>query len=492
VMNSQLIIGGHRRESRSDGFNIINPATQEIIGTAPIASPAEVEDAVNAAEAAFEKWSKVPAAVRAEVIFRVAEVLRTRQEELSKLITTEEGKTLRESIGDVMESYKSCMYFGAEGRRMWTHVVPSEQEDKLCMSVRRPLGVVAIITPWNFPISTPFWGLAPALVMGNTVVFKPSSLTPLIGERIVQIFLEAGLPEGVLNFVTGPGSIVGQNLLQNPKVKAVTFTGESGTGHLISEVNAKFFRRQVLELGGKNPLIVAKDAELDVTVSAALFAVYGNTGQRCTAASRIIVEEPVLDEFTRKFVSQASKLVVGNGMTSGVEMGPLVSMEAQTKVMEYVKIGTEEGAKLLAGGFNYQDDVRRKGFFYPPTVFGEADNDMRISQDEIFGPVASIICAKNMDDAFEMANDTRYGLSSAIYTKDLRTALLAIDRLDAGVTFVNQGTASLELSLPYGGVKESGIGKELGEAALEQYTEVKSVFIDFSYKRRPWFYAWKN
>lgn len=490
MIQGQLVIGGKPRKSE-ETFDVINPATKAIIGKCSSASSADVKEAIDIADDAFLTWSKIPAPIRAEIIFRVAENIRARQDELSELITKEEGKTLRESKGEVMDAFKACSYFASEGRRIRSSVVPSEQSEKQCISIRRPLGVIAIITPWNFPISTPFWGLAPALVMGNTAVFKPSSLTSLIGEKIVELFLDAGLPDGVLNLLTGPGARVGQDLLGNSKVKAVTFTGESKTGHYISDMNSKFFRRQVLELGGKNPLIVAKDAEIDTTVAAALFAAFGNTGQRCTAASRIIVEEPVLNEFVRKFSEQASKLVVGNGMIDGVEMGPLVSEGALSKAMSYVKIGQDEGAKLVSGGFLYTDE-RSKGFFCPPTIFSEVTNDMRISQEEIFAPVVSIISAKNLDEALTMANDTKYGLSSAIYTKDLRNAFLAIEQIDAGVTFVNQGTASIEVMLPYGGVKDSGIGKELGEAALEQYTETKAVYIDYSYKRRPWFYSWKE
>ncbi|MDH2900169.1 MAG: aldehyde dehydrogenase family protein [archaeon] len=490
MMQSKLIVGGRYRESEKS-FDVINPATKQIIGRSAIASSQDVKDAIDLADEAYHKWSRVPSVERAEVIFRVARLIKDRQDDLSRLITIEEGKTLRESRGEVTDAYKACMYFASEGRRMHTYVTPSEQEEKQCMSIRRPLGVVAIITPWNFPISTPFWGLAPAVVMGNSVIFKPSSLTSLIGEKIAQLFLDAGLPEGVLNLVTGPGATVGNNILNNPKVKAVTFTGESKTGHSISELNSKFFRRQALELGGKNPLIVAKDADLNLTVAAALFAAFGNTGQRCTAASRIIVEESIRAEFTKRFVQQASKLIVGNGLNDNVEMGPLVSDQAQMKVIDYVKIGKEEGAKILTGGFLYEDE-RKNGFFYPPTVFGDVDNEMRIAQDEIFGPVVTIISAKNIDEAFSIANDTKYGLSSAIYTQNLKTAFLAIEQIEAGVTFVNQGTAGIEVTLPYGGVKESGIGKELGEAALEQYTEMKAVYIDYSLKSRPWFYSWKE
>lgn len=490
---SRLYIGGEHVDS-SDGstFQIINPANQGVVAEVAKATPEDARAAVEAAQQAFRSWAKIPAAQRAESVFRAGELIRSRKDELARLLTIEEGKALRESAVEVGEAYKAFMYFAGEGRRLWSIVTPSEQPEKFAMTVRRPLGVVVVITPWNFPIVTPSWGIAPALVCGNTVVFKPASNTPLVAAALVDLLAEAGVPQGVINLITGPGGTVGETLLSHPDVKAVTFTGESATGKRVAEMNAQFLRRQVLELGGKNPLIVARDCELDLTVGAALFASFSNTGQRCTCTSRIIVEKPLVEAFTRKFVDVASGLRVGNGLHPHTEMGPVVSQGAFDKIHRYIDIGVREGAKLLTGGYKYTDSERSRGFFIPPTVFGDVSNDMKIAQDEIFGPVVGILEAANIDDAIAIANDTRYGLSSAIYTKDIQNAYKAIEEIDAGVTFINQGTSGVEVGASFGGVKDSGYGRELGEAAIDHFTEKKTVYIDYSYARRPWFFPWES
>lgn len=475
---AQLCIDGEFRDAADRGtFPIVNPANEKEIGEAALGTVADAEAAIESADRAFASWAEVPAPQRAELLYRVGQMILEQKEELARLITMEEGKVFREALSETMEGYKAAMYYAGEGRRMWSNVVASEQPQKIGFVVRRPLGVALVITPFNFPIATPMWGLAPALVTGNTVVFKPASTTPLIAHRIVQLFAQGGFPKGTVNFVTGPGASVGEALIGSPKVKVVHFTGESATGKRIAEVSSRFLRRQCLELGGKNPLVVARDCELDMTVSAALTSAYSNTGQRCTAASRLIVEEPIAEEFSRKFVATAAKLRVGDGLKPGVEMGPLVTRAALEKTRRYVRIGLEEGAKLLTGGRDYTDGELSKGFFYPPTVFS-GTNDMKIAQDEIFGPVTMIIPAKNIDHAIELANDTRYGLSSALYTKDLQAAFKAIWKIDAGVTFINGGPAGIEVSAPYGGIKDSGYGQELGEAALDHYTEKKTIWIE--------------
>jgi len=490
-LKAKLFIGGDYVDS-SDGstFKVTNPANQEQVGEASKATVSDARAAVDAAQQAFKSWSKVPPAQRAEILFRVGELIRQRTGEIAKIITQEEGKVLREAVTEVGEAYKAVMYFAGEGRRLWSNVTPSEQPNKFTMIVRKPLGVIAIISPWNFPIAVPSWGIAPALVCGNTVVFKPASNTPLTAAAFVELFREGGLPKGVLNLVMGPGATVGEAILNHSDVKGLTFTGESATGKRIANINSNFLRRQVLELGGKNPLIVANDCELDVTVRAALFASYSNTGQRCTCTSRIIVEQPILEKFTRLFVEKAANFRVGNGLDPNVEMGPVVSKDAFEKINNYVEIGKNEGAKLKTGGYRYTDEERRRGFFIPPTVFGNVTNDMKISRDEIFGPVVSMIEAKNITEAIEIANDTRYGLSSAIYTRDIQRAFQAINDLEAGVTFVNQGTSGIEVGAAFGGVKDSGYGRELGEAAIDDYTEKKTVYIDYSYAARPWFFPW--
>jgi len=492
-MRVKLYIDGEYRDS-SDGstFNSFNPATQETVSTVAKGTSQDAKAAIDAAEDAFKVWSDTPAPQRAEVLFKVGEMIRSNREKLARVLTIEEGKALKEALGEVDEGYDIVMYIAGEGRRLWSNVTTSEQPEKFAMVVRRPLGVVAAITPWNFPFSIPLWKIPPAIVSGNTVVFKPASQTPLVAWTILDMFVKAGLPKGVLNMVTGPGAQVGETLVNDPRVKVVALTGEAATGKHIAEVNAKFLRKQVLELGGKNPIIVAKDAPMPSTVYASLFAAFSNAGQKCTAASRIIVEEPLIEKFTKQFVEQASKLVVGNGLDQKTEMGPVSSRAQLEKVRRYAEIGKNEGAKLLTGGVDYVDEAHRRGFFYPPTVFGDASNDMKISQDEIFGPITAIIPAKNIDEAIEIANDTRYGLSSAIYTADIRNAFRSIAKIDSGIGYVNQGPTAAEVHLPFGGVKDSGFGREAGETAIDNYTEKKAVFIDYSYVKRPWYFPWNE
>lgn len=487
----KLFVDGASRASSDDSsFTSINPATGEVVAKAAKGTADDVKAAIDSAEEAFETWSETPAPLRAEYLFKVGEMIRSNRLELAKALVIEEGKPLNEALGEIDEGYDITMYIAGEGRRLWSNVTTSEQSEKFAMVVRRPLGVVAAITPWNFPFSIPLWKIPPALVAGNTVVFKPASQTPLVAWKIVEMFVKAGLPRGVLNMVTGPGSVIGETLVNDYRVKVVALTGEAATGKRIAEINAKFLRKQVLELGGKNPLIVAKDAPMPASLHAALFAAFSNAGQKCTAASRIIIEEPIADEFSRKFAQLASKLVVGNGLDKGTEVGPVSSRAQLEKVRRYVEIGKQEGAKVLAGGQDYTDEARSKGFFYPPTVFGDAENTMKICQDEIFGPVTALITAKTIDEAFELANDTRYGLSSAVFTSDVRTAFKSIWKLDSGIGYVNQGPTAAEVHLPFGGIKDSGFGREAGEAAIDNYTEKKAVFVDYSYSKRPWFFPW--
>jgi aldehyde dehydrogenase (NAD+) len=493
IHNVRLFIDGEYRES-SDGSTVasVNPATREKMAEVAKGTVQDAKAAIDAAEVAFEKWSEVPPPHRAEILYKVGEMIRERREELARMLTMEEGKALPESLGEIDEGYDMTMFIAAEGRRSWTNVTTSEQANKVAMVVRRPVGIVGAITPWNFPFAIPLWKLAPALVGGNTVVFKPSSNTPIMGSKIVEMFEKAGLPKGVLNLLIGPGATVGEAVINDTRIKMTAFTGESATGKRIAEVNARLLRKQVLELGGKNPIVIAKDAVLDVAVRASLFAAFSNAGQKCTAASRIIIEQEVYEKFAQKFTDWASKLEVGNGLKPGVEIGPLVSDNAREKVRKYVQIGKDEGAKVATGGMDYADQERTKGFFYPPTVFTEASNDMKICQDEIFGPVTALILAKNFDDGIEIANDTRYGLSSAVYTTDLQKAFVSIKKLQTGIGYVNQGPPGAEVHLPFGGIKDSGFGREAGEAAIENYTEKKTIFIDYSYAKRPWFYPWKE
>ncbi len=494
LVETKLFIDGEsKRSSSGETFEVINPATQEVIGEVASGTTEDANSAIDAARTAFPKWARIPPADRAEVLFKVGEMLRENKDELARLLTIEEGKAFKESIAELKQGYHTVMYYAGEGRRTWSLVTTSETRDKQTITIRKPLGVATIITPWNFPVMIPFWGIAPALIFGNAVVFKPASYTPLIASKIVELFAKAGLPKGVLNLITGSGSRLGKALIDNKEVNVVTFPGESKTGHDIAQINAKYLRRQVLELGGKNPLIIAKDANLKVAVGGALWSSFSNAGQKCTASSRIIVEEPVLEEFIKTFVEGASMLQVGNGLASGTEVGPLVSQSGWEKTKEYVGIGEDEGAELLTGGDDFisKKSELSKGFFYSPTVF-KGTNDMKISRDEIFGPVTTIIPAKNMEQAFEIANDTRYGLASAIYTTNLKATFKALYEIDAGVTFVNQGPVGIEIGASFGGIKDSGYGPELGESAIEDYTEKKTAYIDFSDQVHPWFYLWST
>jgi alpha-ketoglutaric semialdehyde dehydrogenase len=492
----KLLIDGEYRDASGHGtFPVTNPATKETLTQAALGTDEDALAAVDAAHEAFAKWSQTPPPERAEVLFRVGQLIQENKEELSTIITLEEGKALSEARAEVEQAYSTVMYFAGEGRRLFTNVTQSETSDKLTFTIRKPLGVACIITPWNFPAMIPFWNLAPALVCGNSVVFKPASLTPITASKISELFVKAGLPKGVLNLVTGPGGRLGKTLLDNENVRVSAFTGESQTGKEISQLNMKHMRKQVLELGGKNPLIVAADAVLDVAVGGALWSAFSNAGQKCTAGSRIIVEESILERFSKAFVANARKLRVGNGLAHGIEVGPLVSEAGLAKTRDYVRIGKEEGAELLAGGGDYSrtgtgSPELSRGYFHQPTVF-LGTNDMKVSQDEIFGPVATIIAAKNIHDAVTIANDTKYGLASAIYTRDVRNAMKAATDLQAGVTFVNQGPVGIEVGASFGGVKDSGFGRELGEVGIEDYTEKKTVYLDYSYRVHPFFYPWK-
>lgn len=492
LVKPELVIGGEHREA-SDGatFEVRNPATNEILAKVPRATRDDVSAAIDEAESSFEKWSETPAPERAEVLYRVGESILREKNELAEILTLEEGKAFSESLAEVVEGYYTVMFIAAEGRRMWSYVSPSEQKEKICMVIRRPVGIIGIITPWNFPFSIPLWKIPPALMGGNTIVFKPASNTPLIAKMIVDLFERSGLPKGVLNFVTGPGHEVGEAILNNKRVKMISFTGETKTGHRMAQVNSALLRKQVLELGGKNPIIVANDADLDWAIPAILYAAFSNCGQKCTAGSRIIVEKGIHAKFVERFSKAVEVLRVGNGMQEGIQVGPLITEEARGKVESYVSIGKEEGATLLCGGSSYFDKDRSRGHFYKPTVFDRVSNTMKIAQDEIFGPVASIIEAENVEQAIEIANDTRYGLSSAIYTRDLRSAFRSLAKIQTGIGYVNQGTTGAEVHLPFGGIKESGVGREAGEIAIENYTEKKAVFIDYSYELRPWFFKEK-
>ncbi len=478
---SRNYVDGAWVEPGGSTFESRDPATGELVGVFPSSTAADMDAAVEAAKRAWEKWSRVPAPKRAELLFRVAGRLEERKDELTELMVREMGKVRAEAGGDVQEAIDMTYYMAGEGRRLYGHTTPSELPDKFMMSVRMPVGVVGAITPWNFPIAIPSWKIAPALVCGDTVVFKPAEDTPLLGERFVEIFEECGLPAGVLNVVQGDGEVVGERLVQHPDVPLISFTGSREVGIRVQRNAAPRLKNVHLELGGKNAVIVMDDADLDLAVDGILWSAFGTSGQRCTAASRVIATGKVYDRLQRRLVERAEELRLGNGLDPETDVGPVVNAEALERIHGYTAIGRDEGAKLLTGGEIATEGALDRGFFYRPTVFADVDPGMRIAQEEIFGPTTAIIPATDVDDAIRIANGVRYGLSSSIFTRDVNRAFRAMRDLRTGITYVNAGTTGAEVHLPFGGMKETGNGhREAGQAALDFYTEWKALYIDYS------------
>lgn len=478
-----IYINGEWTESTSgETFDTRNPTTGEVLATFPKGTREDVGRAIEAAEKASLKWKKHPAPKRGEIILRAAAILRERKEELGEMETREMGKIIAEGKGDIQEAVDFLEYIAAEGRRLLGETTPSELPNKLCMTVRQPIGVVGAITPWNFPVAIPSWKTGAALIAGNTVVFKPATLTPLCAATLVEIFEQAGLPAGVLNLVTGPAEAVGRGIVEDPRIKAISFTGGVAAGLDIYCRSAKLLKSVELELGGKNPQIVMADANIDLAVEGVLYGAFGTAGQRCSATSRLIVHETVYGETLEKLRSRTKALVIGNPLDPAVDVGPVSSQEQEEKILNYIKIGRQEGATLVCGGSKLTGGQYDRGFFIDPTIF-VAQHGMRITKEEIFGPVLCVMKARDYEEAVRIANDVEYGLSSSIYTKNVNTAFRAVDDLEAGVTYVNAPTIGAEVHLPWGGVKNSGIGgREAGTAAIEEFTEIKTVFIDYSDK----------
>ncbi|MCX7836826.1 MAG: aldehyde dehydrogenase family protein [candidate division WOR-3 bacterium] len=459
-----------------------NPANyDEVIGIFPQSNYEDVERAVKAAKKAYEYWRSVPAPKRGEILRKAGELMLQRKEELARLMTQEMGKILKEARGDVQEGIDTAFYAFGEGRRLFSYTTPSELPNKMAFVIRQPIGVWGIITPWNFPIAIPSWKIFPALLCGNTVVFKPATDTPACAAKLVEILAEAGVPDGVVNLVFGKGGEVGEAILNHPEIRGVSFTGSSEVGKRIGEVCGKMLKKCSLELGGKNAQIVLKDANLDLALEGVLWGAFGTTGQRCTATSRLILEEEIYEQFIERLIERAKKIKIGNGLKEDTEMGPLINESQRKRVDEYVKIGIKEGAKLVCGGKYYEEGECKKGFFYEPTIFVDVKEDMTIFQEEIFGPVLSVIKAKNFEDAIRILNNSRYGLSSSIYTNDIRKAAKAIEMIEAGITYVNAPTIGAECHLPFGGVKETGNGhREGGWTVYDIFSELKTVYIDYS------------
>jgi alpha-ketoglutaric semialdehyde dehydrogenase len=465
-------------------FENRNPAnTDEIIGEFPASTSEDVEAAVQAAKHAYTKWRLVPAPKRAEILFKAAELLVKRKEEFSRDMTREMGKVLAETRGDVQEAIDMTYYMGGEGRRLFGQTTPSELPQKFAMSVRQSIGVCGLITPWNFPMAIPSWKIMPALVCGNTVVLKCAEDTPLSSYHLVETLAEAGLPAGVLNLVNGDGPSAGAPLAAHKDVPVVSFTGSTATGRIIAQICAPDFKHYSLEMGGKNIILVMDDANLDLAVDGAIWGGFGTTGQRCTAASRVGVHKKVYPEFVKRFVERASKLKVGNGLDPTVEMGPSISEQQLNTVISYVEIGTKEGAKKLTGGHRLQAGDLAKGWFHEPTIFGDCDPKMRVAQEEIFGPVVSLIPIDSLEQGIEVANGVPYGLSASIYTRNVNHAFAAMQDLYTGIVYVNAPTIGAETHLPFGGTKQTGNGhREAAIASIDFFTEWKSLYIDYSDK----------
>jgi len=459
-----------------------NPAnTDDLVGMFPASTADDVNHAVDAAAEAYKKWRLVPAPKRAEILFRAAELLVRRKEEFSRDMTREMGKVLAETRGDVQEAIDMTYYMAGEGRRQFGKTTPSELPDKAAMCVRQPIGPCGLITPWNFPMAIPSWKMMPALVMGNTCVIKPAAETPLSVYNLFEVLHEAGVPRGVVNLISGSGTVCGQAILKNPAVKIVSFTGSTEVGIKVSEACAPMLRPCHLELGGKNIILVMDDANLDLAVDGCIWGGFGTSGQRCTAASRVGVHKKVYREFLDRFVERAAALRVGDGLDPTSEMGPAISQKQLQTVMEYVEIGRSEGAKLSTGGHRLEGGKYAKGWFHEPTIFSDVHPGMRIAQEEIFGSVVSVIPIDSLENAIEVANGVQYGLSSAIYTRNVNSAYAAMRDLHTGIVYVNAPTIGAETHLPFGGTKQTGNGhRESGDAALDFYSEWKTIYVDYS------------
>jgi alpha-ketoglutaric semialdehyde dehydrogenase len=471
----KLLIDGKERGGRKH-FYSYNPANKRPLAKFVSGTEKDVDDAVKSARKAWRSWAETPPPIRGQILLKASLILRKRKYELAHLMSQEMGKVLKEALGDVQEGIDMFEYIAGEGRRMFGHTVPSELKHKFCLSLRRPLGVVGLITPWNFPVAIPSWKLAPALLCGNTVVFKPSSDTPLLAYKLLEVLHEAGLPKNIVQMVTGSGKDVGTSLVRHRDVQGISFTGSRSTGEFIRR-NAGL-KKVGLELGGKNAIIVMDDADLSLATEGIIWGAFGTTGQRCTAASRVIVHKKVKDKLLRKLVSMTKKLKLGQGINKKTDVGPLINKGALEKVKAYVEIGKEEGAKLLAGGKTGSS----RGYFYSPTIFSDVKPDMRIAQEEIFGPVVSILEISSLRDAIRVANNVEYGLSTAIYTQKIKESFEAIEWLESGITYINSSTIGAEIQLPFGGVKNTGHGREAGWTALEEFSEEKAVYIDYSGK----------
>lgn len=464
----------------------INPAnTDDVLGTIRQATRDEARRAVEAASAAFRDWRTTPAPTRGRIVARAARLMEDHKEELAQLLTREEGKTIAESRGELQRSINVAEFCAGEARRLNGETIQSELPSNFAYTIKQPLGVVACVTPWNFPVAIPVWKIAPALVAGNTVVFKPASLTPATAARIVEIFQEAGIPKGVLNLIIGSGADAGDEIINHPAVKAVSFTGSNQIGiRLYEEVSRRGAKVQC-EMGGKNPVVILEDADLDLAVESTAQGAFGSSGQRCTATSRAVVVNDIADEFVARIVKRAEGMRIGAGHDPQTEMGPSVDENQFKTVLDYINIGREDGAELKCGGTRAEGNGLDKGYFVHPTVFDRVTPDMRIAREEIFGPVLSVLRVKDFDEAMQVANDCDYGLSSSIFSNDATRIFRFVDEIETGMTHINSPTTGGEAHIPFGGIKATGIGdREQGSTALDFYTELKVVYVDYTGRKR--------
>ncbi len=481
-MEFQNYIGGKWVKGRGgQTFETINPANEEVLAQIHAADVADVDAVVQAATDAYKSWRLTPAPLRGEILFKVGDVLKQKKEDLARLLTQDMGKVIAEARGDVQEAIDMAYYMGGEGRRLLGYTAPVEMPNKFGMAVRDPSGVVGIITPWNFPIAVPSWKIFPALIAGNTLIWKPSPETPAISAAFVKAFEEAGLPAGVFNLLLAPGADVAKTLVSHSGVRVLSFTGSTTTGRAIAEEAGKLNKKVSLEMGGKNAIIVLDDANLELVTDATLWAAFGTTGQRCTAASRLIVQKGIAPKIKESLLARTKKLTLGDGLDPKVDVGPVINKTALSRIHNYVEIGKKEGARALVGAS--VAEVNGKGFFYAPTLFDGVQPGSTLEREEIFGPVLSIIEVGSLEEAIEVNNRSQYGLSTSIFTQDVNRAFTAMRDIFTGLVYINHGTTGAEIQFPFGGVRGTGNGhREAGQAGLELFTEWKSIYVDYSGK----------
>jgi methylmalonic acid semialdehyde dehydrogenase len=479
-------INGEWVESKSTKiFERRNPANNdEVVARIPLSTREEMKHAIAAAKAAFPAWRDMPAPARGKILFKVVRIMEEQKEELARLLTREEGKALKDALGEVQRAINIAEFMAGEARRINGETMPSETAKTFTYTIRQPLGVIGAITPWNFPVAIPIWKIAPALVYGNTMVLKPAELTPLCALRIAEIFAEAGLPAGVLNVVLGAGEDVGDELVQNPLVHGLSFTGSTDIGCKIYATGAERQKKVQCEMGGKNPVVILADADLKMALESVVGGAFASTGQRCTASSRVVIEDKIAGQFVAMLVERTKTFAVGDGLEAGIDMGPAVDETQMNSVLKYIEIGKKEG-KLICGGARMTGPKHQKGWFVAPTVFDHVAPDSRIAQEEIFGPVLSVIRVTDFDEALEVANSVRYGLSSSIYSTDSTKIFEFIDKIETGMTHVNSPTVGGEAHVPFGGTKHSSIGPhEVGHGAMDFYTDTKVVYLDYTGRKR--------